>query len=89
MRIDQLLNKLCLVKSRSIAKNACDQGLVKINDKVAKGSAEVKENDLIEYSIYGYQTKIRITSIPQGNVAKRNAAEYYELISRDKLTPTL
>ncbi|HPV14900.1 MAG TPA: S4 domain-containing protein, partial [Candidatus Cloacimonadota bacterium] len=42
MRIDLLLNKLCLTKTRSIAKTACDKGLVKLNGKPAKASAIVK-----------------------------------------------
>jgi ribosome-associated heat shock protein Hsp15 len=85
MRIDQLLNKLCLVKSRSIAKAACNQNLVKINGKTAKASSETKDHDLVEYSIYGYITTVRIIQIPQGNVSKKNAAEYYELVSRAKI----
>ena len=49
MRVDQLLNKLCLVKTRSIAKRACDSNLVKINGKNAKSSSKVSENDVLEY----------------------------------------
>ncbi len=48
-----LLNKLCLTKSRSIAKIACDKGLVSLNGKTAKASAEVKEGDIIQLNLYG------------------------------------
>ncbi|HNU98293.1 MAG TPA: S4 domain-containing protein, partial [Candidatus Syntrophosphaera thermopropionivorans] len=48
-----LLNKLCLTKSRSIAKIACDKGLVSLNGKTAKASAEVKEGDIIQFHLYG------------------------------------
>ncbi len=85
MRIDLLMNRLCLVKSRSIAKNACDRDLVLINDKPVKASTEVREGDLIQYSVYGYDTIIRILKIPTGNVSKKNASTYYEVISREKL----
>ncbi len=85
MRIDILLNKLCLVKSRSIAKKACDHQLIYINDEQAKASSEVKEGDIIDYTIYGYRTKVKLTEIPQGNVAKKNAADFYELISRERI----
>ena len=53
MRVDQLLNKLCLTKTRSIAKTACDKGLVSINGKTAKASAEVKDGDLVNFRLYG------------------------------------
>ncbi len=85
MRIDQLLNKLCLVKTRSIAKKACDKGLVKINCKTIKASTLVNDNDLIEYQIYGFINHIKIISVPKGNVSKKNALEFYEIISREKI----
>ncbi len=85
MRIDQLMKKLMLVKSRSVAKKACELGLVKINDKICKASAEVRDNDIIEYEIYGYKSKVRILEIPKGNVSKKNAAKYYEFISKYKM----
>ena len=82
MRIDQLLNKLCLTKTRSIAKKACDSNLVKVNSVVAKSSAKIKENDIIEYTVFGNYTKLRITAIPKGNVSKSTAPEYYEILER-------
>ncbi|HNZ44430.1 MAG TPA: S4 domain-containing protein [Candidatus Syntrophosphaera thermopropionivorans] len=86
MRIDMLLNKLCLTKSRSIAKIACDKGLVSLNGKTAKASAEVKEGDIIQFHLYGYEHQIRIDKIPQGNVAKKDATNYYTLLSRKEIS---
>ena len=85
MRIDQLLNKLCLVKTRSIAKKACDKNLVKINGKPAKASSAVNDNDVIEYDLYGYSNKIEIVTIPKGNVSKDRALEFYNILKRNKL----
>ena len=85
MRIDKLLNKLCLVKTRNIAKKACDKNLVKINGKTAKASASVVDDDLIEYELYGYYNKIKITEIPKINVPKAKAPEFYEILERSKL----
>lgn len=82
MRVDQILNKLCLVKTRSIAKKACDNNLVKINGTIAKSSSNIKEDDILEYTVYGNYTKVRIKDIPTGNVSKTNASEYYELLDR-------
>lgn len=86
MRIDLLLNKLCLTKTRTIAKTACDKGLVSINGKPAKASASVSEQDLIELRLYGYIHIFKINSIPQGNVAKKDAATYYTLLSREAIS---
>jgi ribosome-associated heat shock protein Hsp15 len=85
MRIDLLLNKLCLVKTRSIAKNACDKNLILINDHKAKASQLVKAGDKISIAIGQYKTSIEITAIPEGNVAKKDAGKYYRIISKTKI----
>jgi ribosome-associated heat shock protein Hsp15 len=85
MRVDQLLNKLCLVKTRSIAKKACDKNLVLINNKPAKASAKVEAGDVIEYSLYGYKNMLKINEVPKGNVSKSNAPQYYAFLKREKL----
>ena len=85
MRIDKLMNKLCLVKTRTIAKKACDKNLVKINDKVAKSSTKVSAGDVIDYELYSYKNQLKITKVPNGNVSKEQAPEYYEVLEREKL----
>lgn len=85
MRIDLLLNKLCLTKTRTIAKTACDKGLVSINGKTAKASSEIREGDLVRFKLYGFDHEIRVDRVPSGNVAKKDATEYYTLISRKEL----
>lgn len=85
MRLDLLLNKLCLTKTRSIAKNACDKNLVLIGGKAAKASALVKVGDIIIFRLYGAEHEIRITKLPEGNVAKKDVALYYEMLRREEL----
>ncbi len=82
MRIDLLLNKICLTKTRTIAKNACDKNLVWINQKHAKASQDVKADDIIRLDLYGFRHEIQILEIPLGNVAKKDATKYYNLISK-------
>jgi len=77
------MNKLCLVKTRSIAKKACDNNAVRVNGKTAKASLEIKPNDIIEYDLFGYNTELKIIKIPIGNVAKKDAPEYYEISRRE------
>jgi len=85
MRIDQLMNKLCLVKARTIAKKACDKGLVKINGIPAKASSKLAQGDILEYQIYGYKNRLKIIEIPKGNVSKANSVEFYEILERGKI----
>lgn len=82
MRIDLLLNKLCLTKTRTIAKNACDKNLVWINGKPAKASHDVKSGDIIRFDLYNFSHEIQITEIPLGNVAKKDTANYYQMLKK-------
>ena len=82
MRIDQLLNKLCLFKTRSMVKKACDLNLVSINGKIIKASTLDHADDEVRYTVYNWQYTIRIIEVPKGNVSKANAPQYYELLKK-------
>ena len=47
MRLDKYLKVSRLIKRRTVANEACDNGLVTVNDKPARASFEVKEGDRI------------------------------------------
>ncbi len=80
-----MLNKLCLTKTRSIAKNACDKNLVWLNGKHAKASHEVKAGDLIRFDLYSFKHEIEILEIPAGNVAKKDLSKYYRLLDKSAI----
>lgn len=48
LRLDKVLSIFCSEKSRSYLTKVVDQGLVKVNNEIAKPSLKVKEGDLIE-----------------------------------------
>ena len=43
MRIDKFLKNSRIIKRRTVAKEACEQGRILLNDKTAKPGAEVQE----------------------------------------------
>lgn len=47
MRLDLFLKETRILKRRTIAKEFCERGLVKANDKAAKPSYEVKSGDVL------------------------------------------
>ena len=61
MRLDLLLKQTGLIKRRTIAKELVDLGKVLINDKTAKPSSEVKENDVLTLKLGNRILKVRIT----------------------------
>ena len=51
MRLDKYLKVSRLIKRRTVANEACDNGRVLVNGKVAKASQEVKAGDKIEIGL--------------------------------------
>lgn len=79
MRLDKYLKVSRLIKRRTVANDACDAGRVKINDKVAKASADVKAGDIIEIEFGNRTVKVRVTDVKE-IVRKEDAAEMFEYI---------
>ena len=59
MRLDKFLKVSRVIKRRTVANDACDNQHVKVNDRPAKASYEVKENDVIEITFGQRTLKIR------------------------------
>ena len=78
MRLDVFLKKTCIVKTRNQAKVLCERGRILLNGSKAKSSKEVKQGDIIIHN----DKKIRILKIPAGNINKKKAEEYYEIIKQ-------
>jgi len=79
MRIDKYLKVSRLIKRRTLANEACDQGRVKINGKVVKAGAEVKEGDVIEIQFGNNITKVKVTSISE-HASRAESKEMYTII---------
>ncbi|WP_416175677.1 RNA-binding S4 domain-containing protein [Clostridium sp.] len=80
MRLDKYLKVSRIIKRRTVAKEACENGRVKINGKVAKPSSEIKEGDIIEIKYANSILKARILNVKQ-HALKQDAQSMYEIIS--------
>ncbi len=79
MRLDKYLKVSRLIKRRTVANDACDAGRVKINDKVAKASVDVKKGDVIEIEFGNKSVKVRVTDV-KDTVKKEEASDMFEYI---------
>ena len=80
MRLDKFLKVSRIIKRRTVANNACDSEHVKVNDKDAKASYNVKVGDIIEVAFGERMIKIRVKDIKE-HTLKNDASELYEVIS--------
>ena len=77
MRLDKYLKVSRIIKRRTVAKDACDKGIVTINGKVAK--SEVKIGDVLEITFGEKKMKFKISEIKE-HVLKADAKEMYEIV---------
>ena len=80
MRLDKYLKVSRIIKRRTVANEACDNGRVMINEKPAKASSQVKEGDVLEISFGNKTVKVKVIYAAE-NVKKQESKEMYEVIS--------
>ena len=80
MRLDKFLKVSRIIKSRTVANEACDLDRLSVNGKPAKPSKELKEGDVIAIRFGDKEAKFRVLRVPEGNVSKSGSSELYEVV---------
>ena len=79
MRLDKFLKVSRIIKRRTVANEACDNGRVIVNGKAARASYDVKVGDLIEISFGTRIFKAKVLQVAQ-TVRKDDAALMYSIV---------
>ena len=77
------LNTVCLLKSRTLAKEACERGKITVNGYPAKASRAVPPGDRIRLDL-GARVRGRVTEVPPGQVSRKAARDYFEVLSDER-----
>lgn len=77
MRVDKFLNVVNITKRRAISEDMCKSRVVKINDKVAKASKEVKIGDIISLHFMQYTQEYKVLAIPSTKSIPKNTQNQY------------
>ncbi len=80
MRLDSFLARARIVAPRADAKRACDNGIVSVNDRVAKASASVAIGDRISVAFVDQELVVEVTKYPGKSLPKALASSHYALI---------
>ena len=80
MRLDKYLKNSRIIKRRTVAKEACEQGRVEVNGRIAKPGLELKTGDEITITFGNNILKVRVLAMPEA-VRKEDADSMYEVIS--------
>ncbi len=65
MRLDKFLKVSRVIKRRTVANEAADNGRISVNGKVVKPSYEVKIGDIVEIKFGDKISKFEILQIPK------------------------
>ena len=79
MRIDKFLKVSRILKRRTVAQEACDNGKVLVNFKEAKPSHRIKPGDVVEIVYRTGSLKFKILDVKE-HVKKDEAYSLYEVI---------
>ena len=79
MRLDKYLKVSRLIKRRTVANEACDNGRISVNGRVVKASYEVKVGDRIEISMGSRTVAVQVLQVAD-NVRKDDAGAMYQQI---------
>lgn len=83
LRVDVVLDRLCLTRSRSEAKQACDAGAVWLDGKPAKASHTAGAGQRIRIRFPHRTLEIELLALPGKSTSKKAAKELY-LVVRDE-----
>ena len=76
MRLDKYLKVSRLIKRRTVANEACDNGRISVNGRVVKASYEVKPGDRLEINLGSRTLAVEVLQVADV-VRKDDAAGMY------------
>ena len=80
MRLDLFLKRCCLIRRRTEAKLACDNGIVAVDGLPSKAGRIVKPGQRVGIAFSDRFVEVEILALPSGNVSRAAARECYRLV---------
>ena len=77
MRLDKFLKVSRLIKRRTVANEACDNGRISVNGRVVKASYDVKVGDQIQIAMGARTVAVEVLQVAD-NVRKDDATGMYK-----------
>lgn len=85
LRVDVLLHRLCLTRSRSEAKAACDSGAVLVDGTAARASREVSAGSRVSIRFPRRRIEIEVDALPQKSTSRKVARDLYRVLHEEAL----
>jgi len=85
MRLDKFLQISGIVRRRTVAKEMCDSGRVKVNGLIAKGSKDVKVGDRIEVEYWDKVVAFEVLDLPERPKKGFSSPQIYRVIGEKRI----
>jgi ribosome-associated heat shock protein Hsp15 len=84
LRLDVLLHRLCLTKSRSEAKTACEAGAVFLDGRPARPADPVPPGRRVEIRYPSRTVEVELLETPGKSVSKKAARDLYRVLREER-----
>lgn len=85
LRVDVLLHRLCLTRSRSEAKAACEAGAVSLDGRRARPSDAVAAGKRITIRYPARLLEVELLEMPGKSVSKKAARDLYRVLQDERI----
>ncbi len=85
LRVDVLLHRLCLTKSRSEAKAACEAGAVTLDGRRARPSDTVAAGKRVAVAYPSRLLEVELLELPGKSVSKKAARDLYRVLKDERI----
>ena len=79
MRLDKYLKVSRLIKRRTVANEACDNGRISVNGRVVKASYDVKVGDRLEIALGARTLAVEVLQVAEAEKKDDASAMYKEI----------
>jgi len=80
LRLDIFLSDVRLIKRRTLAKKACEDGWVYVDGQKAKASKKIKVGQRIKIDSFAKSIEVEVLDLPKGNIKKQEARNLYKIL---------
>jgi ribosomal 50S subunit-recycling heat shock protein len=89
LRLDVVLHRLCLARSRSEAKAACGSGAVLLDGRPGRPSDAVAAGARIALHAPARSLEVELLAVPGRNVSRKAARDLYRVLRDERVHPVL
>jgi ribosomal 50S subunit-recycling heat shock protein len=83
VRLDVFLKRTGLIRQRSLAKDICDNGRVKMDGTITKAGKEIGPGRRLEIDLATERLEIEVLDLPPRNYKKEAGRAFYRTIEHE------